>query len=609
MNTIIKKKIQIWLDGNYDKQTKAEINQLLDNNDEDELTDAFYKDLEFGTGGLRGIMGAGSNRMNKYTVGMTTQGLSNYIRKCFSNSQDSTISDQLKVAIAYDSRNNSDYFAKITADVFSANGFKVCFFESLRPTPELSFAIRHLGCKSGVVITASHNPKEYNGYKVYWDDGAQIIAPHDKNIIEEIKKIKSIDDVAWKNSKTGRNNSIEYLGEKIDNEYLNKILTLSVLNQSNNNKLRFNTDKQSAISIVYTPIHGTGYKLVPMILKKFGFTNVTVVKQQAKPDGNFPTVKFPNPEDPAALDLALKKAKSIDADLVLATDPDADRVGAAVKNQNGELVLLNGNQIGSLLIYYLINSWKSAGKLTGKEYVVKTIVTTGLIDNIAKKNNVKCYNTLTGFKHIASMIRKHEGTERFIAGGEESYGYLAGDFVRDKDAIISCALIAELTAYAKNKGIGVYEMLIEMYVKYGFYKEKLISITKKGKSGAEEIQKMMTRFRNNPPRKLGDSKVVKIMDYQSLVQTDIVDGHFKETLHEMPLQKNTRPLQFPKSNVLQFITENGSKISARPSGTEPKIKFYFSVNDTLNSKEDFDKADKMLEKRIDNIIMDLGIGT
>ncbi|MBW8051214.1 MAG: phospho-sugar mutase [Cytophagales bacterium] len=566
-------------------------------------------------------MGAGSNRMNKYTVGMATQGLSNYLIKCFvgknkskSNnpppitpvrSYPSTVvppygvnlatcppkakpkhgrragqaiqhSPFIKVAIAYDSRNNSDYFAKITANVFSSNGFKVYIFESLRPTPELSFAMRQLGCQSGVVITASHNPKEYNGYKAYWDDGAQIIAPHDKNIINEIRKIKSIDEIAWENGQTDKMGGIEYLGEKMDNVYLNKILSLSVSRQAIKN--------QKDLKIVYTPIHGSGNKLVPQVLKKFGFNNVTVVDEQAEPDGNFPTVEFPNPEEPAALKLALKKAKAIDADLVLATDPDADRVGAAVKKSDATFVLLNGNQIGSLLVYYLINSWKSAGKLTGKEYVVKTIVTTDLIERIAEKNNVKCYNTLTGFKHIASLIRKLEGKEKFIAGGEESYGYLVGDFVRDKDAIISCAFIAEFTAYAKDKGLSLYDTLINMYIEYGFYKERLVSITKKGKSGAEEIQQMMTRFRNNPPSKLGDSKVVLIKDYQSLVQTE-----------------------FPKSNVIQFITEDGSKISARPSGTEPKIKFYFSVHEELSSKDDFDNVDKMLEKRIDKIICDLGI--
>lgn len=573
IDTATKQKIQKWLEGSYDEQTKDSIKKLIEGNKEDELIDSFYKDLEFGTGGLRGIMGVGSNRMNKYTIGAATQGLSNYLKKCYPK-------EQIKVAIAYDSRNNSEYFAKITAEVFSANDIKVYFFKELRPTPELSFAIRHLKCHSGVVITASHNPKEYNGYKAYWNDGAQMIAPHDKNVITEVENIKNIDEVKFK-----RNDSlIETVLEKVDEAYLDKIAALSISKEA--------IKRQKNMKIVFTPIHGTGITMVPKVLKKFGFENVIVVEEQSKPDGNFPTVVYPNPEESDALSLAVKKAKEIDADLVLATDPDSDRVGIAIKNHKNEFQLLNGNQTGSLLINYMVSAWKDAGKITGKEFIVKTIVTSDIIEKIAQSKGVKYYNTLTGFKYIAALIKELEGKEKFIAGGEESYGYLIGDDVRDKDAVASCAFIAEMVAYAKDKGISLFDMMREMYVSHGFYKEKLISITKKGKTGAEDIQKMMKDLRANPPKTINGSKLVKMMDYQAQKTTDLVSG--KET-----------EIKYPKENVLQFLTEDGSLISARPSGTEPKIKFYFSVNEKLSSKEDYDKVSEVLDKKVDSIIADM----
>jgi phosphoglucomutase len=568
-----KEKIQKWLDGNIDKDTKEAINKMIKEKKEDELIDSFYKDLEFGTGGLRGLMGPGSNRMNKYTIGMATQGLSNYLKKSFPN-------EQIKVAIAHDSRNYSDYFAKITAEVFSANGIKVYFFKELRPTPELSFAIRHLKCHSGVVITASHNPKEYNGYKAYWNDGAQMIYPHDVNVIKEVQNIKDISEVKFDR----KDNLIETISDSVDEAYLNQIVALSISKDA--------IKRQKNLKIVFTPIHGTGITMVPQVLKKFGFENVTIVEEQSKPDGNFPTVVYPNPEESEAMNLAVKKAKEIDADLVLATDPDSDRVGIALKNHKNEFQLLNGNQTGSLLIGYLINAWKEAGKIKGKEFVVKTIVTSDIIEKIAKANGVKCYNTLTGFKYIAALIKELEGKEIFIGGGEESYGYLVGDNVRDKDAIASCAFIAEMVAYAKDKGVSLFDMMRDMYVQYGFYKEKLISITKKGKSGAEEIQTMMKDLRNNPPKTIAGSPLVKLLDYQAQKAKDTITG--KET-----------DIKLPKENVLQFLTEDGSLISARPSGTEPKIKFYFSVNAPLKSREDFDKVSAELDKKVERIIEDM----
>ncbi len=574
MDQAIREKAQKWVDSNIDENTKNEINALLDS-DNGDLVEAFYKDLEFGTGGLRGIMGVGSNRINKYTIGMATQGLSNYLLKTYPN-------QKISVAIACDNRNNSQFFGEITADVFSANGIKVYFFDSLRPTPELSFAIRHFGCQSGVVITASHNPKEYNGYKAYWNDGAQITPPHDKNVIKEVEKIQSINDVNFE-----RNESlIQVIGEEIDELYLKAILKLGVSKDA--------VARQKDLGIVFSPIHGTGYKLVPAVLKRMGFTNVHSVAEQTIPDGNFPTVVYPNPEEADALNMALEEAKKIDADLVMATDPDADRVGIAVKNLHGNFQLLNGNQTASLLIYYLLKRWQENKKLTGKQYIVKTIVTTELIDSIAKKFYVDCYNTLTGFKFIASIIRKLEGEKEFIAGGEESYGYLISDFVRDKDAIASCAIIAEMVAYAKDQGKSLFEMLIDIYQEFGFYKEHLVNITKKGKSGAEEIQKMMFDLRNNPPARINNSRVVRVLDYETGIATQKLSG--EETT-----------IDLPKSNVLQFVLEDGTKISARPSGTEPKIKFYISVNEKLLRVEDYDSINLQLDARIKAIAAELSL--
>jgi len=565
--------INEWLNGNYDQNTKAEIQNLLNQEAYTELTDSFYRNLEFGTGGLRGIMGAGSNRINKYTIGTATQGLANYLNKKYPG-------EKISVAIAHDSRNNSDYFAKITADVFSANGIHVYFFSALRPTPELSFAIRQLGCKSGVMLTASHNPKEYNGYKAYGNDGGQFTSPDDKMVMDEVAAIKNIDEVKFERIEA----NVELIGEDIDQSYLTKIKALSVSPDA--------IERQKDLKIVYSPIHGTGITLVPKALEQFGFTNVTIVEEQSTPDGNFPTVVYPNPEEKEALTLALNKAKEIDADLVLATDPDADRVGIAVKNNDGEFVLLNGNQTGSLLINYMLTAWEEKGKLTGKEYVVSTIVTTSLIKAICDAKNVEYFNTLTGFKWIGQVMTSLEGKKTFIAGGEESYGYLIGDLVRDKDAVISCAFIAEMTAFYKDKGSSLYQAMIDMYVNYGLYKEDLVSITKKGKTGAEEIKAMMEKFRNNPPATLGGSAVVTLKDYELNKETDIKAGTSKE-------------LGFPKSDVLQFITADGSIISARPSGTEPKIKFYCSVNAPLATADEFKATEAALAEKIKTIMEDL----
>lgn len=567
--------INEWLNGNYDDTTKKEIQGLLDKEAYTELTDSFYRSLEFGTGGLRGIMGPGSNRINKYTIGTATQGLANYLNNKYPG-------EKIKVAIAHDSRNNSDYFAKITADVFSANGIHVYFFSALRPTPELSFAIRNLGCKSGVMLTASHNPKEYNGYKAYGADGGQFTAPDDSLVMDEVAKITNIDAVKF----DGVAANIELIGEEIDQLYLDKITALSVSPEA--------IGRQKDLKIVYSPIHGTGITLVPKALEQFGFRNVTLVEEQSKPDGNFPTVVYPNPEEKEALTLALKKAQEIDADLVLATDPDADRVGIAVKNNDGEFILLNGNQTGSLLINYLLTAWQEKGKLTGNEYIVKTIVTSNLIDAIAEAKNVTYYNTLTGFKWIGQIMTQLEGKKTFIGGGEESYGYLIGDLVRDKDAVVSCAFIAEMTAFYKDKGSSLYDALLNMYVEYGLYKEELVSITKKGKTGAEDIKAMMEKFRNNPPATLGGSKIATLKDYELGVQTDLKTGV-------------KTALELPKSDVLQFITEDGSIVSARPSGTEPKIKFYCSVNAPLKDKASFKTADAELGNKIKAVMNDLEV--
>jgi phosphoglucomutase len=571
--TTVKEKANIWLSDNYDETTRSQVKQLLQNN-QNELIDCFYRDLEFGTGGLRGIMGVGTNRMNIYTVGMATQGLSNYIKKEFNTLP------EIKVAIAYDSRNNSRLFAETAAGIFAGNGFKVYLFEALRPTPELSFAIRHLKCQSGIVITASHNPKEYNGYKAYWDDGGQVVPPHDENIIDEVNKIKSIEEVKF----NGPKDKIQIIGDEIDEIYTNEIKKLSLSPEA--------IAQNSDIKIVYTPLHGTGVKLVPMILQKMGFRNIIHVAEQDISDGNFPTIKSPNPEESAALNMAIEKAKATGADLVMATDPDADRVGIAVRNKNNEMVLLNGNQAASILIYYLLTKWKENGKLKGKEYLVTTIVTTGLLSDMAASFNVKCYEVLTGFKYIAEKIRQNEGKATFIGGGEESYGYLAAEFVRDKDAVMSCALIAEAAAWAKSQNKTMYELLLDIYLKFGLYKESLLSVTKKGKEGAEEIQKMMDNFRQNPPKKINGSEVTMIYDYEKRKSTEIGEGVEKD-------------IDLPKSNVLQFITKDSSKISIRPSGTEPKIKFYFGVKEGLNNLQDFDKTNQLLEQRIKNIIADL----
>ena len=580
MNTQIDQNIldkaNVWLNGNYDQKTKDTIKGFIDNNP-DELIESFYRDLEFGTGGLRGIMGVGSNRMNKYTVGSATQGFSNYIKTNFSNV------DQIKVAIAFDSRNNSKYFAKVTADVFSANGFKVYLFENLKPTPQLSFAIREFGCQAGIVITASHNPKEYNGYKAYWDDGGQIISPHDKNVINEVNNIGTIDNVNFK----GNDSLIEYVNDDFDQVYLDRIKTLSLSPEV--------IERQKDFKIVFTPIHGTGVKLVPDVLKMFGFQEVHLVEEQSEPfgNGNFPTVKSPNPEETAALAMAINKAKEIGADLVMATDPDADRVGIAVRNED-DFILLNGNQAATLLIYYLLKKWEENNKLTGKEFIVKTIVTSELLIDIAKKHNVNYYDVLTGFKYIADIIKQVEGKESFIGGGEESYGYLVGDFVRDKDAVSSCAMIAETAAWAKDNGIGMLELLKKIYVEFGFYKEKLISVVRKGKSGAEEIQKMMSDFRVSPPTQMGGSKIVLIKDYQSSEAIDVVNNSISK-------------IDLPPSNVLQFFTEDGSKVSVRPSGTEPKIKFYFGLKAELDKVENYDKVNAELQLKIDSIVNELGL--
>ena len=567
-------KAESWLVGNYDEDTKSTIRDMIDNNPQ-ELTESFYRDLEFGTGGLRGIMGVGSNRMNKYTVGAATQGMANYLKMNFPTL------DIIKVAIACDSRNNSNYFAQITADVFSANGIKVYLFDSLRPTPELSFAIRHFGCQGGIVITASHNPKEYNGYKAYWDDGGQLISPHDKNVINEVLKIKDISDVKFE----GNKDIIETIGEDVDKVYLDKIHELTLSPDA--------IKKQKDFKIVYTPIHGTGYRLVPQILKKFGFEKVYVVDEQIVPDGNFPTVKSPNPEESAALELAMKKANEIDADLVMATDPDADRVGIAIR-KGDEMMLLNGNQAASLLVYYLLTKWNELGKLTGNEFIVKTIVTSELLVKIAKKYDVEYFDVLTGFKFIADKIKSFEGEKTFIGGGEESYGYLVGDFVRDKDAVIACAMIAETAAWAADRGIGLYDLLMDIYLQFGLFKEKLISVVRKGKAGAEEIQEIMNGYRKTSPTSLGNSKVILVKDYQTSISKDMESG-----IEEV--------INLPKSNVLQFFTADGGKVTVRPSGTEPKIKFYFGVVAPLKSKDEYDKVNDELEQKIESYVSDLGL--
>jgi phosphoglucomutase len=569
----VKSRIQTWLDGSYDQDTKDEIREMLKEEKFEELTDAFYKDLEFGTGGLRGIMGVGTNRVNKYTLGMATQGLSNYLKKVYSD-------QEVKVVIAHDNRNNAEKFAKIVADVFSSNGIFVYYFDALRPTPELSFAIRELGCQSGVMLTASHNPKEYSGYKAYWDDGCQVLPPHDKNIIEEVKRIESVDQVMF----IGNDDLVEVIGREMDEKFIKTVASKAV----NKEVIK----EQHDLNIVFSPIHGTAVKIVPDALKAVGFTNVNLVKEQCTIDGNFPTVVYPNPEEKEALTMALNQAERTDADLVMATDPDADRVGIAVRNEKGEFELLNGNQTAVLLFHYLLNAWEQAGKFRGNEYIVKTIVTTFLIDKIAASMDVKCYNVLTGFKYIGDLMTKLQGQEVFIAGGEESYGYLVGDHVRDKDAVVSCTMIAEMAAYYKSQGKTLFDALLEIYTEYGIYKEALISLTKKGKKGAEEIRAIMDKLRNDPPVMLGKKRILKIRDYLALTEKDVESNRINS-------------IDFPASNVLQFFTEGDYIISARPSGTEPKIKFYISVNGELDSPASYRKKEKELDEVIDTITKDL----
>lgn len=578
--TLIKEvtnKAQVWLGKEYDAETRADVQRMLDSEDKTELIESFYKDLEFGTGGLRGIMGSGSNRMNIYTVGAATQGLSNYLISEFGDLP------QIKVVIGHDCRNNSRKFAEISAQIFSANGIKVYLFEDLRPTPEISFAIRELGCQSGIILTASHNPKEYNGYKAYWNDGAQMIAPHDKNTIVEVNKIRTASDIKFK----GNDALIEILGEKMDNLYLDKVKSVSLSQDA--------IARQHDMKIVYTPIHGTGVKLIPAALKRYGFTNIINVPEQDVVSGNFPTVHSPNPEEPAALDMAIKRAIATDAEIVLASDPDADRIGLAVKNDKGEFILINGNQMVLIFLNYLIDRYTALGKMTGKEYIVKTIVTTELIAKIAEKKKIEMFDCYTGFKWIAAVIHENEGKKKYIGGGEESYGFLPGDFVRDKDAVTSCALMAEIAAWAKDNGKSLYEMLQDIYVEYGFRKEKGISVVKKGKSGAEEIEQMMRDFRSNPIKEIAGSKVILVKDFANLTALDMVENE-KITL-DMPTT----------SNVLQYFTEDGTKVSVRPSGTEPKIKFYIEVAGKMTSREEYLAADAAAESKVEAVKASLGI--
>jgi phosphoglucomutase len=568
----IRKRAAAWLGPEFDEQTRNEVKEML-GHDEKKLIDAFYQDLEFGTGGLRGVMGAGTNRMNIYTLGMATQGLSNYIIRQLGGKG-------IKVAIAHDCRNNSRLFAETAADIFSANGFHVFLFESLRPTPELSFAIRYYECQSGVVITASHNPPEYNGYKAYWSDGGQVVEPHDTGIIDEVRKITSVREIRF----DAKRQNIKILGKETDDIFLQEVL-----------KMRLNPEvisRHSDLPIVYTPIHGTGIKLVPPALRLYGFKNIISVPEQDISDGNFPTVKSPNPEEPDALRMAINKAIETNAELVMATDPDADRLGIAVRDNHGKFILLNGNQTGVLLVWYILSQYKERNKYKGNEYIINTIVTTDLIDRIAEAYNVENYNVLTGFKFFAELIRKNEGKKKYIGGGEESYGFLPGDYARDKDSVASCALVAEIAAWARDKGMSVFDLLLDIYVKHGFYKEKLVNIVRKGSEGAAQIREMMNTYRNNPPAEINKSKVVKISDYKTQVITDLVEGTKTDT-------------GLIKSDVLQFFLEDGSKISVRPSGTEPKIKFYFSVNTKLSSADKYEETAKLLDKRIDDIISDM----
>ncbi len=571
---IVEENARKWLSSTFDEDTRAEVEAMLENEDKNNLINSFYKNLEFGTGGLRGIMGAGINRMNIYTVGAATQGLSNYVKKAFSQLH------EIKVAIGHDCRNNSRKFAEASAKIFAANGFTVYLFEDLRPTPELSFAIRELGCQTGIILTASHNPKEYNGYKAYWDDGSQIVAPHDEAIVEEVKNVK-VEDICWEGG-TGR---IIILGEEFDQKFIDK--TTSVIINPEVVK------KQGNIKIVYTPIHGTGVKIVPAALSQAGFTNIIHVTEQDVVSGDFPTVVSPNPEEPAAMEMAMKKAAETDADIVMATDPDADRIGVCTKNDKGEWIIVNGNQTALLFLYYIITQYKKLSKFKGNEFIVKTIVTSELIAEIAKKNDIEYFDCYTGFKFIAEVIRDNEGKKKYIGGGEESFGFMPADFVRDKDSVSSCVLMAEIAAWAKDQGKTLFELLKAIYVEYGFSKEKMKYIVREGQQGAIEINNLMVGFRNNPPKELGGSKLAIIKDYLTLSERNVITGEVKPIV-----QKIT-------SDVLQFFTEDGSKVSVRPSGTEPKIKFYFEVKSTLDSIEKYNEAEAIADEKINVMLTQL----
>ena len=572
----VEAKAQTWLNGNYDEETKQTIRKMMEAEDKTELIESFYKNLEFGTGGLRGIMGVGTNRMNIYTVGAATQGLSNYLKKQFADLP------QISVVIGHDCRNNSRKFAEVSADIFSANGIKVYLFDELRPTPEMSFAIRHLGCQSGIIITASHNPKEYNGYKAYWNDGAQMVAPHDTGVIEEVNKV-TVNDIKFQ----GNKELIQIIGAEIDKLFIDNIKTLTLSPDS--------IQRHKDMKIVYTPIHGTGVRLIPMCLKEFGFTNIIPVPEQNVVSGDFPTVVSPNPEEPAALSMAVEKAKEVDADIVMASDPDADRMGIAVKNDKGEWILMNGNQTCVLFTYYILRRWKELGRLDGSQFMVKTIVTTEVMKDVANKMGVEMFDCYTGFKWIASIIREFEGKRKYIGGGEESYGFLVEDFCRDKDAVSACVIMAEIAAWAKDNGKSLFQLLQDIYIEVGFGKEKGISVVRKGKTGADEIQQMMKDYRNNPPKEIAGSPVRLIKDYQTLKATEVATG--KQT-----------DLNFPTtSNVLQFFTEDGTKISVRPSGTEPKIKFYIEVRGTMKTRADYAEADAKAAAKIQAVRDSLGV--
>ncbi|MVZ63131.1 phospho-sugar mutase [Sphingobacterium humi] len=573
LDTETQARIQQWLAPEYDPETVAQVQQLVDNQEETELLDSFYKELEFGTGGLRGIMGVGSNRMNKYTIGKATQGLANYLIKQFPG-------QDIKVAVSYDSRNNSQSFGNLVADVFSANGFQVYLFKELRPTPMLSFAVRHFGCQGGVMLTASHNPKEYNGYKAYWNDGGQLVAPHDKNVITEVNAIQSVKDIKFDRNEA----NIQLIGEDFDQIYIDANRRLSIHPEA--------VLAQKDLKIVYSPIHGTGITIVPKMLKAWGFEQVHVVDEQAEPNGNFPTVIYPNPEEDDAMAMAKQKGEQLDADVVMATDPDADRVGVAIKNPAGEFQLINGNQIGSLLTYYVLSSKKALGQLKPNDYIVKTIVTSNLFAAIADAHQVKYYETLTGFKYIGEVMTQLLGQETYLVGGEESYGYLVGDLVRDKDAVNACAFIAEMAAYFKSQGKSLYDVLIQLYLEYGFYKEKLISLTKKGKAGADEIKQMMADLRADLPKTLGAIDVVEVRDYELSQATNMKTG------------EKTK-IDLPKSDVLQFITTDGDVISARPSGTEPKIKFYCSVKEKLSFSSEYGQISNRLDDKVNTMMADI----